>query len=344
MRAKDSSDFPIHQGVDSSRLPASVVTIPAWVTARAGRRLIVILRAPGCTYDLRPSGGCQYCGFRRLTTDGTPVSADDLVAQFSWATRQVELGTGGIQELDVFNSGSFLNDLEITPVARLQIAREASNLLGLRLMVVESRPEYVTTESLTSLHAALSAHVQLEVAIGLDAYSDHLRQRVLQKGITRRAFEAAVHNLAITSTSLLCYVMLKPWSMSDERALHDAVRCAEYAHEVATRFRTPCRIGLEPTFVVPGTPLAARYKAGLYAPPSLWLAKSALEQIARLGPVHVGMWDEDLKPLAVPDGCAKCGSSLRHRLTRFNLTQDPVVLAAESCECARLLFARTREN
>lgn len=336
MMANNHSELSIFQEKAPSVQPTSVATTPAWVKGRQGKRLIVILRASGCAYDLRPGGGCRYCGFRRLTTNGSSVTESELVAQFKWAMQQYDFGKEPILELDIFNSGNFLNDLEIPPTARREIIRQTASLTGLSVVVIESRPEYIRAASLEDLHEVLGNGLQLEVGIGLDAYSDHLRQRILRKGVTRKAFESAVSRLAPTATGLLCYVMLKPWSMDDNRASADAVRCAEYAHEVAARFGLSCRIALEPTFVVPGTPLSQLYLEGSYNPPSLWLVKETLERIAKFGAVQVGMWDEGLQPLAVPSASPKYQPILREMFNNFNLTQDIGVLRErESCDCGQ---------
>ena len=94
-----------------------------------------------------------------------------------------------------------------------------------------------------------------------------------------------------------------------------------------------CRIALEPTFVVPGTPLADLHIAGLYVPVSLWVVRQAAERIAAFGSVYVGLWDEDLHPLAVPSSCANCQRTLLDALQQFNATQDWSDLKVAPCEC-----------
>jgi hypothetical protein len=284
---------------------------------------------------LRPGGGCRYCGFRRLTTQGVPVESEDIVAQFNWAVEQYDFVGENTSELDLFNSGSFFNDLEIPADARLRIFENVAQISGLKLMLVESRPEYITRPSLSSAQQALAGEVDLDVAIGLDAYDDHLREQILRKGYTKQAFELAVARLAETGMGLLCYVMLKPWTMSDEEALRDAVLCAQYAHSVANHYGAACRIALEPTFVVPGTPLAEQYAKGTYTPPSIWLVRQAAEQMAPLGNTGVGLWDEDLQPIAVPSACSKCRPRLLKALQEFNSTQDTSFLQVEPCECVK---------
>jgi hypothetical protein len=261
------------------------------------------------------------------------VSSEQLIAQMQWALAHYDFEREAILELDIYNSGSFLNDLEIPREAGTEILRRASQVPSLKVVLIESRPEHITVDRLAPLCRLFSCGSALETAIGLDAYDDELRIKVLRKGFRRGSFERAVRRAADSGAHLLVYVMLKPWTMSDENALEDAVRAAEYTYTLGARYRIPARVALEPTFVVQGTPLATEYQKRRYHPPSAWLVREAVERIARLGPLVVGLWDEGLRPLAVPTACAKCRSRLLSALRRFNHTQDTSCLRAVRCDC-----------
>ncbi|MGO9268685.1 MAG: hypothetical protein ACLQOO_00230 [Terriglobia bacterium] len=310
--------------VSNPRVPAAAELVPAWVRGERANRLMVILRAPGCAYDLRREGGCTYCGFRKLTTNGTAVSPDDLTAQVDHALLKHDCASQRIFELDVYNSGNFLNDSEVPAEARTGIFRRISGEPAVRVVVVESRPEYITTERLRPLvNAGVFA---LEVGIGLECVDDVIREKYLRKGFTRRAFEHSVRTLKSVGADLLAYVMIKPMPMSDQVALREAVRSAQYIHEVASQLGVRARIALQPTFVVPGTPLAREFEAGHYSPPPLALVMETARQIAPFGDLVVGLWDEELDPLAVPNESPDSHGSLVERLRRFNQTQGPAFL------------------
>lgn len=318
--------FPI---VSKSRLAAAIELVPAWVGGEPANRLMVILRAPGCAYEQRRDGGCTYCGFRKLTTNGTVVSPDDLTAQVDHALLKHDCASQRIFEIDVYNSGNFLNDSEVPVEARTRIFHRISNEPSVRVVVVESRPEYITGERLRPL-VNVGAFT-LEVGIGIECVDDVMREKYLRKGFTRRAFEHSVHTLKSVGAELLAYVMIKPMPMSDQDALREAVRSAQYIHEVASRLGVRARIALQPTFVVPGTPLASEFQAGHYSPPPLALVLETARQIAPFGDLQVGLWDEALDPLAVSKECPDSHGCLVERLRQFNQTQDPAFLDVRDC-------------
>jgi len=320
----------------SNRRPTATLVVPAWVRGVPSQRLMVILRSPGCTYDRKPGGGCSFCGFRHLTTQGTQVITDEYREQIEAALAAYEADLPQIREIDIFNSGNFLNDAEVAPDARLAILRACTSCEAVRLLLIESRPEFVCAEKLSPLSTAVRrarGELALEVGIGLDAYDDSIREGLLRKGFSLADFERAVEVLAQQSVDLLVYVMLKPCALSDAEALRDVVNAGEYVYRLAAASHVQARIALEPTFVVPGTRLAVEYSSGAYTPPSLWLVKEAATRLARMGPLTVGLWDEELNPLAVPSSCEACRTRLIEALRTFNLTQNSSDLNLAPCPC-----------
>lgn len=325
----------------SHALAAATHQAPAYVRGEPAQRLMVILRAPGCAFDRRAEGGCNYCGFRHLTTDGRPVTTEDYLAQVSQALAKHASAWPEIREIDIYNSGNFLNDAEVPAEARAGIFKLCAEVPGVRLIVAESRPEYVHLEKVIAMREA--AVTELDLAIGLETYDDTLRTR-LQKRFSRADFERAVRTLSHAGIGLLTYLMLKPCQMSDQAALDDVIRAAEYVHGLAAELGIPVRIALEPAFVPPATPLATEYLAGAYQPPSLWLVREAAQRLARLGEVTVGLWDETLDPLAVPSSCPDCRDRLVDALRRFNLTQQADTLDVAPCSCGSDQVASLRSN
>lgn len=309
--------------------PAGCEIVPAWVRGVPARRAMIVLRAVGCSWDRGTRGGCAHCGFRPLTTQGQPVSPAGLVRQVENALSGLDCARQAIPEIDVYNSGNFLNESEIPAAAQCEIAARVAAEEGVRLLLVESRPEYIATETLRRLSAATARPgMEWEVGIGLESATDAIREGYLKKGMTRGAFERSVQRLADAGVGLLVYVMLKPMQMSDGEAVDDVERSAEYIHGVALRYGVRARIALNPTFVVPGTGLADDYRAGRYSPPSLALVGEAVRRLAGFGELRVGLWDEGLAPLAVPDGCGESREAILRALREFNRTQQCGALAS----------------
>ena len=271
------------------------------------------------------------------------MSPADLLAQVESALSGLDCETQRVFELDVYNSGNFLNEAEIPLEAQSNIVARVRQENAVRVLLVESRPEYITAAGLCRLTRSgdRSRPLALEIGIGLESSNDIIRERYLRKGMSRKAFERAVKPLGEAGADLLTYVMLKAMPMSEEDALQDVVNTAEYVHEVASSYGVRARIALQPTFVVPGTRLAAEFRAGRYVPPSLGLVVEAVRRLAGSGDLLVGLWDEGLQPLAVPHAESRCRECLLRSLEEFNRTQDVGGLHMAECPGDKTCPSRT---
>ncbi len=314
------------------REPAWVERVPVRVAGQPSTRLIVILRASGCAWARTSGGGCTNCGFYKASTQGEPVADEDLVAQFEAAVGAPG-ALDGVGEVDVFNSGSFFADQEITPAVRAHVFGRLGRT-RVRRVLVESRPEFVGREKLAAARELLPSQ-ELEVGIGLESASDHVRDHLVHKGFGRAEFEQAVEALGVAGVRLLSYVLLKPLGLSEREAIEDAVASARYVFEVARRSGVLARVALEPVFVAPGTELEKAFLAERYTPPGLWSVVEVVRRVHPLGEVIVGLSDEGLEARRKPAGCERCTAPLRAALADYNRTRDLGALERVACTCAK---------
>jgi radical SAM enzyme (TIGR01210 family) len=250
----------------------------------------------------------------------------------------VNLEHENVLQVEIFNSGNFLNPFEVPVAARIGIFETIAQWKSIRVALIESRPEYITSDNLMPIRATLAqAGKRLEVGIGLESVSDDIRERILRKGFGRAEFERSVALLSTLDVDLLAYVMLKPAAMPDADAVAETVRTARYVFDVAAEHSVRVRVALQPTFVVPGTPLAADYLQGAYTPPTMEMVCRVTRAIAALGEVHVGLWDEGLRPIALPAACETCRPIFISAISNFNRTQNVFFLSGELRCCAACL-------
>jgi len=315
----------------STREPVRVERSEICLDGRPTGRLIVILRAVGCSYARRPEGGCAMCGFQAATTRGVPVSAEDLVAQLDSAVDRPGM-LAGVGQVDLFNSGSFFADAEVPPRAREEMLRRLGGT-GVRRVLVESRPEYVRRDAVVRACAWLGPRAALEVGIGLESADEHVREVLVKKGFGREEFEQAIDELRGTPARLLVYLLIKPMGLDESAAIEDAVTSAKYVFAVAAARGVRARVAFQPTFVAPGTALEQDFLAGRYAPPRLRSVVEVVRRTHALGEITVGTSDEGLDPRMVPSGCERCTPLIRRAIAEFNRTQDAHVLEGPSCDC-----------
>lgn len=288
--------------------------------------------APGCTYAQGGGGPCTNCAFPLASTRGVAVTADDLVAQFETEVAAHDFAREDIREVDLYNSGSFLNDAEIPPEARRRVLERLGRLDPVECVLIESRPEYVTEASLGAARRALGPK-RLEVGIGLESADARIREKLIHKGFTRGDFEKSLAVLARHGAALLAYVLLKPLGVSEREAIEDSVETCRYVHAKAREAGIEAKAALQPVFVQRDTALATAHASGRYRPPWLWSVVEVVRRAAPLGPIHVGTKDDFPPPVAVRANCGRCDAAFEAAIDAFNASADLRALEDLHCEC-----------
>ena len=252
-----------------------------------------------------------------------------------FALEEVKARAHEIHKLIVSNNGSVLDQLTFPTTALFYLLARINTLLpNLDVLSIETRAEYVEWDELSYIARALEERdhrAVLELAIGFEAFDDHIRNDVFHKGLSLKTFERLVELMSPYRYQLKSYFMLKPvMGMTDDEAVADIHRAIDYLDEQATRSGVPMNMHINPTYVAYGTKLAEAFAQGEYSPPTLaHVARAALHAQGKNVSIYLGLFDEGL---AVPGGSflREGDEPLRERLEAFNRTQDFDLLGAGS--------------
>lgn len=293
--------------------------------------LFVVLYTLACRYSQ-----CTFCPLPGTATTrhiGYTQLMDQIDAVF--AEPEVRRRRAEIRKVIVSNQGSVLDEATFASTALIYLVAQCKRLLPhLDVFSLETRPEYVDDEELEFLDRAMSEghDTLLEIAIGFEAFDEHLRNDVLRKGLwleehRRHSFEDLARRVASHGFHLKSYFMLKPAAeLDDDTAIADIQGAIDYLSGVAQHYGAHLSMHLNPTFVGAGTPLQDAFEQGRYAPPTLHhLARAAVHGEGKGVPIFLGLNDEGL--------AVQGGSFLRPgdgplvaRLERFNRSQDYAIL------------------
>jgi radical SAM enzyme (TIGR01210 family) len=315
----------------STRFPTTF-SLPIQYGGRPSELAFIVLRSRGCTWKLK-SGGCTMCGYTLDSALGAPVSEGELLQQLEAGLEYAKSKRAPV--VAVTPSGSFFDENELPWSVAVAAARKLRELDHVRALYVESRPEHVleAAESgrLDELLEELG-RVELDVGIGLECYSDFVRNYAIHKGFTLRAVERALKTLKERGIYATLYVLLKPAFLSEREAIEEAVRSVEWASQHADR------VVLFPLRIYPYTLNWLLARRGLYRPPWLW---SLLEVVRRLSPTAlekliVGGWEIPPPAQLHAHNCPLCTGRVQKLLEAWSATRDDSYLKdawALSCQC-----------
>ena len=296
-----------------------------------GLVLFVVFYTQACRWSR-----CLGCNLpSRVSKEHVPFQllmqqVDNLFADF-----KVQAHLRDIRKVIISNNGSVLDQDTFSSTALMYlIARLNLHIPRLSMLSLESRPEYVDLAELAFISRALAegeTPTGLEIAIGFEAFDDHIRNDIFDKGLTLKTFESLVEKLSAYNFSLKCYFMQKPVpGIGDEEAVEDIIKAIDYLSGVSRHFGTKINMHLNPTYVATGTALESAFNAGNYHPPRLQdVARAALSAKEKRLSIFIGLSDEGL---ALPGGSFLHPDNqwMIEPLEKFNRTQDFSILEAVS--------------
>ena len=287
--------------------PVTVWRSQDLLDGRLAESLTMILRTVGCRWNR-----CTMCGY---AGEGAPATAQDLIAQFECA---LERSSSDVSVVKIYTSGSFLDPDEMPVAARDEILKRLQ-ALGIKKLVIETRPEYVTPEA---IEICLSS-IPTEFAIGLETSSDLIRENVIRKGFTFQDFADASEAVHRQGGKVKAYLLLKPPLLSEGQALRDAIASASAARGHADI------LSLNLCNVQRNTVVERMWERGEYRPPWLWSALEVLKSVP--GPIVCDPVGAGTR--RGPHNCGLCDDDVAKAIRAHALAQDIAPFQSLDCQC-----------
>ncbi len=300
-----------------------------YVDSVLGKELVFALYTLPCRY-----GMCAFCSLPQLSEGGERVTPQDVERQVdhvlsSYERDQLEQ----VAKVSIYTAASSLDQVCLPTRSLMYLALRVCDLPALRMVSLETRPEYVEDWELQALHAVLGPDVVIEVGIGYETHDPHLRNKVLGKGLSERALRLLMAQLAEHGAHLKAYVMLKPHHTLTERgAIDEAVAGLDHLHGLGQEFGVPTAVHLNPTYMAEGCTLTEELRLHRYEPPELSSVIAVVRAAEALSmPIYLGLDDEGL---AVDEGTFRATGLDRARtvaaLQAYNRHQDFDRMLAEA--------------
>lgn len=319
--------------------PAFSRISPVNINGVGTNRLMIVLTTRGCEYARKSDGGCTVCGF--LNHAKEDITEEEIVKQLDYSLETNNLKD--VKEIDLLTLGSFLNDREVSEDTRRILLKRIARLTDIERVSFESRAEYVTLEKLGNCKEILGDKI-VEMGIGLESADDHVRNKIIKKGLSKKSFENIVRMLKQMKYNLLVYLLIKPPHLSEKQSIEDAVKSAEYVFEIAKRYDINARVAFEPVFICENTPLEKLFENLEYRLVNLWSVVEIIKKIHRLGNVFIGLSDENLSLDRRPNSCHLCNEKIIREIERFNRTQDAAPLNEIDCVCKKKYIAELEKE
>lgn len=175
----------------------------------------LIIQCPPCSW-----GKCVFCGYSRECLAKVQPSTDAFLNQLDYYFDKY----GTEEYIEIYNSGSFFDDRQISPESRVAIFRQLDRA-KIKEVTIESRPEYITKEKIELITKEFKG--DLTVAIGLEVADDSIL-KMLNKGFALKDVERAYSILDEMGISSRVYILVGPPFVKDPKtSALDSVRYAK---------------------------------------------------------------------------------------------------------------------
>jgi radical SAM enzyme (TIGR01210 family) len=292
-----------------------------------GKALAIVLNTIGCAHARSDMGGCTMCSYL-LDGSNVNIKPHQIVEQFETAYMSISDLSFPLS-IKLYTSGSFLDEEEIPLEARENILKRIGKDERVSEVVIESRPEYITPESVKSVRSVLSDK-EIEFGVGLETINDKVRQVCINKGFTTKEFLEAVESAQSENIGIRAYVLLKPPFLTERDALLDVKQTIQQAVEIGVT-----TISINPVNVQKKTLVEKLWNRHSYRPPWLW---SVVEILIGMREKVADSINIVCDPVAAgksrgPHNCGICDQKVTRAIREFSLNQNPSVLQELDCDC-----------
>lgn len=297
------------------------------------KRAIIYLRSSGCSWavhnrqsdQIKFKAGCLDCEHSVSgTTLGLKISEKQYMTQFMREFKKYDYKDVPI--LCVYNEGNFFNESELPLEARVNILTEISKNANIKVVILETLPEYLSEQVLIQTKKILENKI-VEIGIGLESSNEIIRNLCINKSYSLKLFEKTI-GLIKQYFHVLSYVLIKPSFLSEQEALEDAISTIEYAFTQGIDI-----VSIEPVNISNHNMSGYLNRLGLYRPVWLWSIIEIMKVTHKLGELRVGGFQFEPKYEWQPYNCKKCTKKIQKELFTYNESNNPSPLFDIRCGC-----------
>ena len=224
----------------------------------------MVLPTRGCSWALSESGGCSVCGYVNDSSRDRPIPSEQILEQIHYSLNQI-VPSKPI-ELKLFNSGSFFDENDIPRKLRLHILDIVKKTPGVKLLSVESRPEYLfNQQEVIDETNKLLKPIKLEIGMGLESSNNAILKDCWNKGFSIEDYRKSVEIARSQDIRIKTYILIKPPFLTEAEAIYDSIKTTYEAVRIGTNV-----VSFNPCNIQNGTLVHELAKKDRYQPPWLW--------------------------------------------------------------------------
>ena len=281
------------------------------------KAFVIILRTKGCLWSAK--SGCTMCGYFNDSSLKT-ISDEHLIQQYKNAMKKYN----NEPVVKIFNSGSFFDRDEVSPVVRDTIFDDLTNKT--QKIAVESRPEFIKQSTLEEIQDFFTDTL-LEVGIGLETADNTIRRESVNKGFSFQDYKLSTDLLHSYNHLIKTYVLLKPPFLTEKESIDDCVHTIKKVKDITDT------ISLNPTNIQKYTLVEYLWRHKQYRTPWLWSIIDVITKASAFTDKRIQCDIVAGGKIRGPHNCFTCDKTVLQAIQSFSLTQDISSFDDITCNC-----------
>jgi len=288
--------------------------------------MMIVFKAPVCQRVIQGKR-CFICGFDYHCRD---VKNYDLTSQFKSLKRIIEKNK--IEHIDILSSGSILDSKQINYRQLLRLIEEIKKIKYLQSVLIEGRVDYCHLGKLRQIkqilnNNRLNKNIELEYGIGLESWSDYVRNRILKKDLKLKDYIRCLEKLRKINVGICTYVLIGVPKLSLGQSLREAKNSIIKIVDLYKKYNYKGRIAVFPIFITPNTSLEDLYNQGKYKLIALTDIMGILLELKdkidfKNYPIFIGLDDEGVSQGRYVSPQNKKEERILKLIKKFNYTQQ----------------------
>lgn len=301
-------------------------------------RLILNIPSYGCSYYFE-KGGCAMCGFNNeikkyKLREYSPLAIRTLVYLILLLTeKKIEEEKIQVDTLMIFMAGSFVNEHEL-PLAVQNLIINFFCKSNISNLHVELRPEFALDRKKRIKEIIDNIKPKkMQVAFGFESVNDYVRNKLIQKGLSKKTYVNAVKTLKQMDVKIFTYILIGAPFRTLIEIEEDAIASAIFAWGSGSDV-----VNFEVYCVQAGTLWEKYYLNQELVLLSLWSIFRIIKKVNVISENwYLGSFNDSPKPIKVPENCSKCSKEAKEvfrKLTKYhdlNLLND-----LPKCSCGSI--------
>ena len=191
--------------------------------------------------------GCFHCD---IGAGEGPFTPDLNMQRLEFYKQNYTEVLSKLDHLVLYNSGSLLNEHELSSKTLQALLTFARSLPNCRIVSIDSREMFVTREKIQEIINGLRLDQKLRITFGLESQDDHIRCSVLAKRMTKVAIEQAFNILSQFKEQAgaeLNMVFQAP-GVEESKSIIDSNNTIRYGLELSKKYQIPVDFNFHPYY------------------------------------------------------------------------------------------------